>query len=260
MEKLNNFFRPLFMVAFAVVTVWSYLVPDAKGFMHPDMARIFFWHFPCPMIMLGAMFTGIAFSFRQFRDWSRGFRPVTDNQEQREWDVRAESAMELGFIFSVLTMLTGILFSLQQWGALWQWDPRQTSFLLALLIYFAYFVLRSAIPDPDRRASTSAAYALSTALPILFLVLIFPRLPQIAQVSFHPTNSIMGGQIKGAYAQVIMTVLILVTILSVWLYRLRVSAGMLALRAQYKHGKLENRGGGSAPTAVVRPISLPGEG
>ena len=42
--------RYLFAVAVAAVTVWSFLVPDAVGVQEPALARIFFWHFPCPIM------------------------------------------------------------------------------------------------------------------------------------------------------------------------------------------------------------------
>jgi ABC-type transport system involved in cytochrome c biogenesis permease subunit len=46
------------------------------------------------------------------------------------------------------------------WNSYWNWDPRQTSIVLLLLVYGAYTGLRAAIEDPERRATLSAAYAL----------------------------------------------------------------------------------------------------
>jgi heme exporter protein C len=150
-----------------------------------------------------------------------------------------------------------MLFSLAQWGALWQWDPRQTSYLIALLIYAAYFALRSAFPDPEKRAANAAAYMLAATLPIVFLEYVFPRLPQIQAISFHPTDTIMSGQLKGQYAYVTIAVLALVGVLNVWLYRLRVTIDFL--ETQQTHGKLETSGDRSAPTAMVRPVRVSDE-
>lgn len=256
LENLNNALRALFALLMGVVTVWSFQVPDAVGFQRPELARIFFWHFPCPLLLTGLLFVGSYFSFRHLVR-VQGFRveSETDNRERQLWDIRAVAALELGFVFCVLTMITGILFSLVQWGVWWQWDPRQTSFLLAMLVYGAYFALRTAFTDPEKRAANSAAYMLAAVLPLIFLIFVYPRLPQVEQASFHPTQSIMKGQIKGAYAQVVSAVIILTTILSVWLYRLRVRAGTLELLAE-DYGQLETHGGHPAPTGVVRPVSL----
>ena len=221
--------RYVFAALMAGVTIWSYLVPDAPLFQYPEYARIFFWHFPCPMMLLVFLLLGAYFSLRQFVRLSPKPSPETDLAEKRKWDIRAESALELGLVYGVLTMISGMLFALVQWGALWQWDPRQTSYLIALLFYSAYFGLRMAIPDPERRAANSAAYILAAVLPLVFLIVVFPRLVD----SFHPSNTIMDGQLKGQYAYVTIAVLVLVSILSAWLYQLRVKAGLMEMETNY---------------------------
>lgn len=234
----------VFAFVVAAVTVWSYLVPDAPLFQYPEYARIFFWHFPCPMMLTVFLILGSYFSLRCFLRFSPkpgrsgvaaylppAWAPEIDLMERRKWDVRAESAFELGLVYFLLTMISGMLFALIQWGALWQWDPRETSFLIALLFYAVYFAFRMALHDPERRATNSAAYMLAAVLPLLFLILVFPKLPQID--SFHPSNTIMGGQLKGQYAYVTIALLILASILSAWLYQLRVKAGMLEIESDY---------------------------
>jgi heme exporter protein C len=261
----------LLALAIAATTIWSFLVPDAPLFQRPELARIFFWHFPCPMLLTAFMFLGCYFSLRYFLRIGRPsasendrmvklgeFLEVsaeTDPDRKRKWDLRAAAALEMGMIFAILTMVSGMIFSLAQWGALWQWDPRQTSFLIALLIYAAYFALRGAFSDPERRASHSGAYMLTACLPLVFLIFVFPYLPQIQAVSFHPTGSILKGQIKGQYAYVTIVVIALVSILSGWLYRMRVEAELLELKKSY--GKLETSGDSAAPSAVVRPVRVP---
>lgn len=256
---LKTLARPLFFLAFALVTVWTFLVPDAAGFLHPAFARIFFWHFPCSVLLLGYLFTAIYFSFRVFRRADQSLSLVDNAYERMQWDLRAESAMEMGFIWACLTMITGILFSLVQWGTWWQWDPRQTSFLIALLIYGAYFAFRNSLTDPERRAQFSAAYALSAALPIVFLVLVFPRIPQVEAVSFHPTNTILQGQLKGQYAIVWWVMTFLMATLSVWLYRMRIRASLLLMELDYKNASrtMEIPGGDTTPVSVVRPVAVP---
>lgn len=232
----------LFAIAVAGVTVWSFMVPDAMGFQRPELARIFFWHFPCPILATVLLIQASWFSFRFTRT------------RDLKWDVRSVALMELGYIFCLMTMATGIIFSQVQWGAWWQNDPRQTSFLMVLLIYAAYFGLRGAIPDAMKRASNSGVYALAALLPMLFLTYVFPRLPQIQ--SFHPSDSIMSGQIKGQYAYVVLSVIALYAWLTVWLYRIRVRAGVLELKMEDLDNGLATDRGDSAGTAVVRPVRV----
>jgi heme exporter protein C len=238
--------RYVFAIAVAAVTVWSFMVPDAQGFQRPELARIFFWHFPCPIFATVLLVQGGWFSFQFQR--SRDLR----------WDIRSVASMELGYLFCLLTMATGILFSKVQWGEWWQNDPRQTSFLMVLLIYAAYFGLRGAINDPQRRASNSGVYALAALLPTLFLTFVFPRLPQVE--SFHPSQSIMKGEIKGQYAYVVISVMAVVAWLSVWTYRLRVKSGFLELKVEENISGLETSGGDSASASVVRPVRVSREG
>lgn len=247
MEELKRILLPLIGLAGLGVTFWSYAVPDAKAFQKPELARIFFWHFPCPILATVLLILGAWCSLNYLRT------------SKLEWDVRSEAAHELGYVLCVLTMLTGIMFSYVQWGAWWQWDPRQTSFLLVLLVYLAYFVLRMAFQDGERKAANSAAYSLAALLPVLFLIFVFPRLPQIAQASFHPTKSIMAGEIKGAYAQVIVATMTLMSVLCVILYQMRVKVGLAELAAETDHGNLEDHRLRTAVTGVVRPVSLSSE-
>ena len=88
--------------------------------------------------------------------------------------VSAESA-RLGLIFVVLATLSGAVFSKLTWGSYWNWDPRQTTIFVLLLIYAAYLTLRSVIPDAHRRARVAAIYALFSFLTVPFLVFIIPR-------------------------------------------------------------------------------------
>ncbi len=203
----------LFAVAMALTTVWSFRIPPSLNFQQPNLARILVWHLPCPMIASILLMVSAWFCLR--------FVVSRD----RAWDERANASTELALLFCLLTMATGMLFSRVQWGAWWQWDPRQTSFLLVLLIYGAFFVLRGAFPDPERRAMSSAIYLLAALLPALFLIFIFPHLVD----SMHPSNSIIGGQIKGEYAASLITMHVLMSILTVWLYRLRTRVGLLEL-------------------------------
>ncbi len=227
-------------------TIWSFDIPPALEFQQPALARIFVWHFPCPMIAVMLLLFSAWCSFQYLRT------------RQMHWDERAAATQELAYLWSMLTMATGMLFSKVQWGAWWQWDPRQTSFLLVLMIYAAYFVMRGAFNDAERRAANTSAFALLALLPAMFLIFVFPRLPQV--MSFHPSDSILKGKIKGEYAYVVMTVLTLMSILTVWLYRLRVSVGLLRLELENSNERMDVRGGDPAPSGVVRRLPLSGEG
>ena len=230
----------------AIATAWTFLVPDAQlAFMSPGLARILFFHLPCAIISSIFIFFAPYLAIRYLM------------AKTPEWDVRAAAATELAFLFGILTMALGILFSKVQWGAWWQWDPRQTSFLFVLLIYAAYFALRAAFSDEIKRAANSAAYLIATALPALFLIFVFPRLPQVE--TMHPTSTIPNRELSADYWYVLIAVQVLLTVLSAWLYKLRVKVGMAELALENLNANYQSGGRSAAPTGVVRPVSVSGQ-
>jgi len=251
---LKTILKALFALVMGVATVWSFKVPDIAYFQAPGFARIFLWHFPCPMLFTFLVITSAWFSIRVFFN-PAGLKPETDAIARAEWDLRSVACMELSYLFALLTMATGILFSKVQWGDWWSWDPRQTSFLMVLLIYAAYFAVRLGYSDPSKRTAFSAAYSLLALLPALFLEFIFPYLPPIKLMSLHPTGSILQGKIKGEYAYCMILILILFVIMSIYLYKIRVRTGLIELELENNDAKLD-AGRDSAPTGVVRPVSL----
>ena len=238
--------RILFAIAMAAATVWSYFLPDIMKFPAPKLAKILMWHLPNPMLATSLLMIGAWFSYK--------FMTTRD----LKFDVRAIATMELGYMFCILTMATGILFSKAQWGDWWNNDPRQTSFLLVLLIYAAYFALRGAITDDVKRAVNSGGYALAALLPVMFLTFVFPRIPSLA--GLHPNDTITGGNIKGEYLYCLLTFMTLFTILAVWLYRIRVRAGLLELNLEDKKNGLESTVGDPGTAGVVRPVRVSHEG
>lgn len=101
-------------------------------------------------------------------------------------DIRALQAARIGTLFGVLGLLTGIFWSKFTWyvgtDVWWNFDPRQTMAAVQLLIYGAYFVLRSAFEDPVKRARIAGVYNVFAMATVPFLLFVLPR--QMA--SLHP--------------------------------------------------------------------------
>ncbi len=93
-----------------------------------------------------------------------------------KWDIYNASAASLGTIFAILATVTGMLWAKYNWGSYWNWDPRQTSIFILIMIYAAFFALRSAIENEDRRAKLSSVYSIISFVTVPFLVFVLPRL------------------------------------------------------------------------------------
>ena len=97
-------------------------------------------------------------------------------------DLRAEANARLGLLFSILATVSGSMWAHITWGDYWNWDPRETSILVLLLIYLAYFVLRSSVEQVEKRAALSAVYAIAAFAMVPILVFVIPRIYE----SLHP--------------------------------------------------------------------------
>lgn len=151
-----------------------FLVPPAEGL--GNLVRIAFFHIPMAWVSVLAFLVSAWYALRYLRGLEERFDAIS-----------AESA-RLGLIFVMLATLSGAVFSKLTWGAYWNWDPRQTTIFVLLLIYAAYLTLRSVIADERRRARVSAIYALFSFLTVPFLIFIIPRF----YFSLHPSPVLNG--------------------------------------------------------------------
>ena len=134
-------------------------------------ARNLFLHVPMWFTMMIAFTMAFYFSIRYL------------NSEEMKWDRKAETATAVGLIFGICGLLTGSLWARFTWGTWWTFaEPRMNLSALAMMIFVAYFVLRTAFNDPEKRAKISAVYNIFGVTTIPFLLYIIPRqLP-----SLHP--------------------------------------------------------------------------
>ena len=79
----------------------------------------------------------------------------------------AAAAAPLGAWFTFLALMTGSIWGRPMWGTWWEWgDPRLTSELIMLFLYFGYMALRAAIDDTAKADKASAVLALVGAVNI----------------------------------------------------------------------------------------------
>ena len=146
------------------------------------------------------------------------------------YDDKAVAANSLGLIFAILATITGSLFAKMTWGEFWNWSEiREVSIFILLLIYGAYFALRSALPNQEVRATLSSVMSILFAVSAVFLIFILPRIyPTFSQ---HPSDSIVdeGGNITmgSTVRYIFFSSLIAFTILFGWMYSLSVRVAKL---------------------------------
>jgi heme exporter protein C len=221
-RHLNRVFvaSVLFVFSAAVVLAFVVPVPQNPGFGDPEYQRIIFFHVPDAWIAVVAFAVSMVFSIRYLRS-----RNLYD-------DGRAGAAAELGLLFSLLATVTGSIFAKSVWGSYWNWDPRETSIVLLMLVYFAYFALRASVADPERRAALCAAYATVAFVTVPFFVFVAPRV----YPSLHPGDTFAvtsgGFDMDGRMFAVFVLSLLSYTLLFVWVYRLRTRIARVGLAVE----------------------------
>jgi heme exporter protein C len=147
-----------------------YWVPNAplEGFRQ----RIFYYHVPIALTSY-ACFGWAAWKALRLL-WTR----------DRRYDLESYTAVHMGVIFGILTLVTGSIWARTSWGHWWVWGSRQlVLFLVLFLFYAAYFMLRYSVDPGPRRANLSAVYALFgvALIPVSFLAI------RLANDFIHPT-------------------------------------------------------------------------
>lgn len=116
--------------------------------------KIFYFHVPVAqtsyvLLILGGFFGAMFLGTRK-----------------RSYDHMSYAAIEVGFVFVLLVMLTGILWTRADWSVWWDWEPRLTTFLVLTLMYGGYFVLRSSVQEESAKARFGAVFSIIAAVNV----------------------------------------------------------------------------------------------
>ncbi len=140
-------------------------------------------------------------------------------------DIYSREYAKTGIVFGVLGLITGAMWANYTWGEAWSNDPKQLLSAIALLIYAAYFILRSSIPDIDKRARIGAVYNVFACAMLFPTLWIIPRMVE----SLHPGgqgvegNPGMGGRDLDPTMRIVFWPAVAGwTLLGVWITTLRI--------------------------------------
>jgi heme exporter protein C len=106
------------------------------------------------------------------------------SKNKTEHDFIAVESANMGIVYGILGLLTGMLWAKNTWGTYWTTDPKLNAAAVGMLIYLAYFVLRSSMQDEQQKARVSAIFNIFAFPTFLALIYIMPRLTD----SLHPGN------------------------------------------------------------------------
>lgn len=197
-------------------TVWLGLWITPPDKVMGNLVRLVYLHPPIAWVALYLAF-GVAAVSSALWLWPR--------TRSLFWDRLAASAMEVGVVFTALTLLTGSLWGRPTWGVWWAWDARLTFSALFLVLEVGYLALRRVPSDPDARARRCALAAIIVAVDwplVVFSVDWWNTLHQQGTV-LNPALSV---KIHGAMAWTLLLGFVSMTLVFLWMlierYRIEV--------------------------------------
>ncbi|MBS3914603.1 MAG: cytochrome c biogenesis protein CcsA [Bacteroidetes bacterium] len=150
--------------------------PDMlKGFPNRpilnESIRNLFFHVPLWFSMIFILALAAVYSIRYLRNGNL------------DMDLRSDSLIRVALLIGFLGCATGAVWARATWDSFWPRDPKLNGVAIGMLMYLAYFLLRSGIRDEHQKARVSAVYNLFIYPVFLALIAIMPR---ISGDSLHP--------------------------------------------------------------------------
>ena len=144
-----------------------------------NVQRIFYFHVGAAWVgslaFLVAMVCGVLFLRRP----------------EKKWDTMALASVEIGLVFISMAIVSGSVWGKPAWNTWWLWSPRLTMVTIMWLAYAAYFMLRGAIEDEERRGRFAAVYVIVSFVTV---ILTFASIRILRDI--HPV--VFGGTVESA--------------------------------------------------------------
>jgi heme exporter protein C len=211
-----SWWKILAMVCVFYALVAGMLIPVPRLDILNETIRNLFYHvtmwFTMIILMMVSLYNSIAY---------------LKNSNLRNDLIASESA-KTGMVFGAAGLLTGMVWAKFTWGAFWVNDAKLNGAAATMLAYSAYFILRNAIDDEQKRARLASVYAIFAFTLMIVFIMILPRLTD----SLHPGN---GGNpafskydLDNTMRFVFYPAIIGWSLLGVWIMNIKVRLKMLS--------------------------------
>ena len=206
----KNWWKVITIALLVYVIVGGLLMDVPRLNILNETVRALYFHVPMWFGMIIMLVVSVVYSIK----YLRGSR-LSD-------DTIALEFANVGIVFGVFGILTGMFWAQFTWGEWWSGDPKQNASAIGLLIYLAYFVLRSSLEDQEQRARIGAVYNIFAFAALIPLLFILPRLTD----SLHPGNGGNPGfnayDLDNRLRMVFYTAVVGWSLLGVWIATVRI--------------------------------------
>lgn len=147
---IDKIMLPLALLTCCLFTVGLYyaLLASPPDYQQGESVRIMYVHVPSAWMALG-VYVSMAISSIALLLWKN---PLSD--------MITRASAPIGAGFTIICLVTGMLWGKPIWGTWWVWDARLTSVLILLFFYIGYMALMTAYEDSDRGSKAGAILVL----------------------------------------------------------------------------------------------------
>jgi len=201
------------LLIYTVIGGFLFSVP-AREILHETIRNLYFH--VCMWLAMMTLFTvSVIYSIKYLRS------------QRLQDDIYAVNFAKVGILFGVLGYATGALWASYTWTEYASstqifTEPKLTGAAIALLVYFAYLVLRGSITDIDKRARVSAVYAIFAYAMLFPCIWILPRLLESLHPGKEGNPALNFNDLDGRLRIVFYPAIIGWTLLGVWISFLKI--------------------------------------
>ena len=206
--------------ALTALAAWGVFFVAPEDADQGIIQKIFYFHVSIAVVGLLAFAVGGVYGIRYLR------------ARDPRMDEVSSVSIGIGLVFAVLVVITGSIWAKASWGTWWVWtDPRLVTFMIVLLLYAAYFVLRSSV-EGELRMRYSAIYSVAAfaSVPLSFYSV------RVARSFVHPVvfttggANMSGGMLIWFLVSLAATAGVFLTVLQLELIQRRADAAMRRIK------------------------------
>ena len=217
METLKKNYWKIACMLLLIYTIWAgFMGKVPRQAILNETVRNLYFHVTMWFTMIFLLGTSVYHSIQYLR------------KSDIKSDLISNAYVETGLVFATLGLVTGSLWAKFTWGDWWTNDPKLNSVAIGLLIYLAYGLVRSSMPDEQQKARISNVYNIFAFVIFMILIWILPRMTD----SLHPGNGGNPGfskyDLDSNMRLVFYPAIIAWTLLGYWISNLRIRIKKLA--------------------------------
>ena len=217
METLKKNYWKIACMLLLIYTIWAgFMGKVPRQAILNETVRNLYFHVTMWFTMIFLLGTSVYHSIQYLR------------KSDIKSDLISNAYVETGLVFATLGLVTGSLWAKFTWGDWWTNDPKLNSVAIGLLIYLAYGLVRSSMPDEQQKARISNVYNIFAFVIFMILIWILPRMTD----SLHPGNGGNPGfskyDLDSNMRLVFYPAIIAWTMLGYWITNLRIRIKKLA--------------------------------